>query len=392
MSKALAKTNGPVPTFADHVNAQVAAVAGFTEDNQFRVRFPREGKIHLGVKKLFEKTNSKGEKYTVESPTATDYFVLPDNLLADPLFMEVLAELNADPMKPTRLPIWLPSNQIPDNIDTSWNRYGKTRGLICRSRDGLTATCRDEQTGESKEIACANKDCPFAKPKADNKPADCGIIHRIRVMLPDASGIGIWQIDTKSPNNWGNLCCEMTNIKGMTGGKLAGLDLWLELVPEQKLVTYEYKGEIKSGLKTVYLLHIKTATKLRDLRKAAAAVVVDWEMSDVAEVDTEYDEVAHGAPDAPEEPDDFMAGIHGDEPEDAQFAEEPDGLCEELLDECRASLDSLFTNEVMRRSAISSALNCKPSESPAIEDCTIDQLTAIRERLRAIAESRSRAA
>lgn len=368
--KALAKQEAPPPTFQMSVAARTTQLAGFTEENQFRIRFPREGKIHLGVK-VPKMITRNGKQEQIEYPTATDHFVLPPALLMDTNFREALEELGEDPERPKRLPVWLPSCNIPDNIVSSYDRYSKTRGLLCRSTDGITALCRDEATGASREQPCLNAKCEhFVK-------GDCFVMHRLRVMLPDAGGVGVWQIDTKSPNNWGNLSCEMTNIIGWTGGKLAGLDLILSLEPEDKLITYKDRtGAMKQSLKTVHLMHLRSGIKLRDLKKAAAAVEVDWDMSDVDEVDTEFDVMNHVPPEAQD------ADFDSDPDDDGSFVcgIDPEELREELLDKVRA-LNGVYFNSPECPKAFLVECQLDPAAPLAVRN--VDQLQVIYDALSA---------
>jgi hypothetical protein len=353
--------------FADVVNAQSAPLVGYTEENRFRIHFPREGKIHLGV------PTESG------APTATNYFVLPEKLLKDQPFREALQELGEDPDKPTRLPVWLPSNKIADNMDSSYNRYSKSHRLVCGSGDGITAHCRDEQTGEASEKPCLNKECPFVVSGA------CVVIHRLRVMLPDASGIGIWQIDTKSPNNRAALACEMTNMLGMTGGRLAGIDQLLVLAPEERLVTFnDRQGKTVQSIRPVNLLHLQSGYRLRDLKRAAAeaSAVVDWDMSEVEDVTTEYDEVVMDPPTDAESAD-FEAG-------ESKPPEEPTALRDELLETCTNLLQALLGTDVLRRAFTRSAMQMK-GVCPTLEEASVDQLLMLKEALTAKAEATAKA-
>jgi len=383
----LAKQETRPPSFAEIVATKTTQLAGFTEENQFRIRFPREGKIHLGVKKMFTKTNSKTkETYEVESPVATDYFVLPPALLEDADFCDALREIGQDPECPRRLPIWLPSNEPTDNLVSSYDRYGKTRGLVCRSTDGITAKCRNEETGESFEQPCLNKECPhYVK-------GDCHEIHRLRVFLPDARGVGVWQIDSKSPNNWSNLSCEMTTILGSTGGKLAALDLVLCLEPEERVISYvDRQQQSKTSKVVVHLLHLRSGYKLRDLRREAAKAEADWDMSDVAEVDTDFDEISHDVPDAQETtfvPCDEDGGFEvGQAESQDELEREADAgsIRTELVECCGNLLDVLFTTDVPRASIMKQHLGTTP-----LNEASVDQLTALHDMLKAVASQKSK--
>lgn len=274
----------PQQTFNGIMGQAVTPLAGWTEQNEFRYRFPREGKIHLGVK--VKKQTQRGE---VEFPTATDYFVLPEKLQTDQAFRAVLEGLGEDPDKPRKLPVWLPSNNLSENVVSSYDRYSKTHGLQCRSIDGITRICSDGK-GAYQEGPCDNVKCVYF---AAEKP-ECVVIHRLRVFLPDAQGVGIWQVDTKSGNSWGNLMTEMKTISMTSGGHIAGLDLYLTLEPQSMQVPVKDKqGGTSTLAKDVWLMHIRSAVTLRNMQAEVKAAQgrVNWSIDEVASVDLEYDEV-----------------------------------------------------------------------------------------------------
>lgn len=266
--------------FAHAVRDEVGVIAGVDDRIIHRYRFPRLGKIHIG-----EKTqNERGTEY----PRAVDYFVLPEYLLQDQKFLDVLAQHNADPRRPRVLPIQLPSNNIADNIRSSLDYYGANRGLKCRSWDGINAQCVNDSTGEIEDIKCLNRECVhFVQ-------GECQIVTRLRFFLPDARGIGVWQIDTRSINNRVNLPCEMGTIRA-SAGQLAGLDLLLTLEPEtitRQII--DKTGKTSTIKSTVWLLHIRSNVSMRELRNQAQSVNVNWSISDVEEPDTSYDEIVMG--------------------------------------------------------------------------------------------------
>jgi hypothetical protein len=267
---------------------------------------------------------------------------------------------------------------MPDNMRSSLDLYGKNRGLKCRSFDGIVRQCVNESTGEMIDGKCPNAECP------QFKSGDCQLISRLRFFLPDAQGVGVWQIDSRSKNNRANLACEMGTIRSACG-QLAGIDLLLTLEPEEKVITLPGKGNNAPSQQKVivFLLHLRTDLTLRELKVAAEAAKrnVTWTTSDVEEVDTSYDDVV--MTNSPDTPDDFMAGIHGNEPMDAELVEpeEPQGLREELTEECRRLLNAKSKTPVLQKSLIASAVGGKAVDAPALEDCSLDQLTAIRDLL-----------
>ncbi len=249
-------------------------------DQPFRYQLPRLGKLHLGVKVAFQKKDKKTKQPLFdenkrpvmgEYPKATEYFVLPDELLSDTGFMDVLKQFNADPTKPTKIPVMLPCNAIGGNVRTSCDLYGSSKGLLCRTLDGINCERVNQVTGEWTSMPCAmHGGCQ----NFDKK--ECHWIHRIRVVVPDAMGIGVWQIDTTSPNNRATLFSEMGTIKAQLGGKLAGIDLFLTLEPREFQIAIEdYKThERKLTKTTAFLMHLRSALSLRNLQQAAKEAVV----------------------------------------------------------------------------------------------------------------------
>jgi len=289
-------------------------------DQGFRYQLPRLGKLRLGVK---VPTASGGER-----PKATDYIVLPPELLESEKFMDVLAAYNDDPSKPTRIPIQLACGAIGGNMRRSCDLYGSSKGLLCRTYDAITCERVDQQTGEWTSMPCSQHDAC-----KDFEKKSCHWIHRLRVVVPDAPGIGVWQIDTTSPNNWATLLSEMGAIKNQLGGKIAGVDLFLTL--EQR----EMQKSINGKLTKVHpwLLHIRSEMSMRELREAAKDTI-SYDATEVEDFDERYDEMVDltGA-------DDFEVG-------EAEVSPiEPEELADELRDRARNLLDTLLTTDILRR-------------------------------------------
>jgi len=171
------------------------------------LRLPRRGKIHLGEKKISEKT---GKEY----PIALDYFVVPEEVKA------VYGE------KPKKIDIMFPLEDRNVFFPVFYKRYSETRGLICRG-DGQLAMELDEETGEMKEIACMGKLCPYFKEEK------CTIVGNLQVVLPKISGLGIYQIDTGSINSVININSSIEMIRGMLG-RVSWIPLILEVNMEKR--------------------------------------------------------------------------------------------------------------------------------------------------------------
>lgn len=182
-------------------------------------RFPRAGKIHLGVKA----TNQKGKEY----PRAVDYFVLPED-------RPDLAERFG--AQPRELPIMFPVDDLETVAPQWYKRYGSGTGLVCRG-DGETAVCRamqpDKETGEMKptgefeEIECSGQECEWYIKK------HCRHVMNLQFLLPDFISDGVWQLDTSSFFSIVNFNGSWDFIRTLTGGKVAMIPLLLRVVPKE---------------------------------------------------------------------------------------------------------------------------------------------------------------
>ncbi|KKL84441.1 hypothetical protein LCGC14_1964760, partial [marine sediment metagenome] len=154
-------------------------IHGVTE----KVVLPRLGKVHLGYKKV----TGKG----VEYPFATDYFVCTPEVQA--IFGE----------KPKELRIMFPIDD-DEVVAQQWYRsYSSSRGLVCKG-DGLTATClmdtktgaratRESEKAEMREgVTCQGEQCP------EYQRRQCRRVMNLQFLLPEAPGLGVWQLDTGS--------------------------------------------------------------------------------------------------------------------------------------------------------------------------------------------------
>lgn len=136
-----------------------------------RRQLPRLGKIHLGVKKISEKS---GKEYPVE----VDYFVCP------PEVRMIYGE------EPKELDIMFPTNDAQDFFPQAYCCYGKNQRLKCKG-DGESA-CQWAKGNVMKEV-----DCPCDK--LDN--GECSQRGNLMVFLPLVSLGGVYQLDTGSYHN-----------------------------------------------------------------------------------------------------------------------------------------------------------------------------------------------
>jgi len=172
----------------------MSPIKGLTEKR----RLPRIGKIHLGI--MAE--TKKGVPY----PKAVDYFVFPsgDAPGAD-LHSELVKTFGE---KPRELRVIFPLEDEERIASQYYRCYSKTRGLICKGDgekslrlvDANTGSLadRDSQKVEMREMVCQGRDCPdYAK--------KCKELMNLQFILPEISGLGIWQIDTGSINSIRNI-------------------------------------------------------------------------------------------------------------------------------------------------------------------------------------------
>lgn len=241
-------------------------------DKGFRFRYPRMGKIRLGAEKP---ERGPGRELA--------YFRLPQELLDDEKFMAVLAKYNDNPSQPTRLPIWLPFPSIAANLSRSRDLWNTAGVLKCRSCDGVTCQRLDDKTGTYVTGDCKGNSCKDAR--------YCRWIHRLVVILPDAKGSGVWQIDTPSPNNWATLLTELAALMQQTRGHIAGIDLMLTREPRSFQNVEKNDSGARVSTQDHYMLHIRHDMTPRELLRAAEnAVVIDpSEVEGGACADESYD-------------------------------------------------------------------------------------------------------
>jgi hypothetical protein len=137
--------------------------------------------------------------------------------------------------------------------------------------------------------------------------------HRFRFILPDAAGIGYWQIVTKSDNNHGALLSEIGRTRGLRGGRIAGIDLVLTLTNGREFhpKVIDKSGKVSRLATNPFLMHIEGGTTFRAVLDAQQiGEVYDAE---IIEVDTEDDAVP-----TVEAEEEFFAG----EPEPVEVNEE----------------------------------------------------------------------
>lgn len=175
------------------------------KDLSNRGRVPRLGKIHLGIK-------TKGKKS--DYPKAVDHFVCP------PEVKKVYGN------QPKRLKIAFHSDDLEEVFPQYYKRYGKSAGLVCKG-DGEIANCVNAETGEFGEVECLGRECEYYK---ENK---CKQIGNLYFMIRGVDRFGVYQLDTSSYNSILNINGGIEYAKKLTGGKLAMLPFFLDVIPQE---------------------------------------------------------------------------------------------------------------------------------------------------------------
>lgn len=222
-------------------------------------RFPRLGKIHLGVKKIRPEDKKTGRKET-EYPAATDYFVCP------PEVQEVFGE------KPIQLRIMFPAED-PEKFAPQWyKRWSSMRGLTCKGDGEVCIRLVDKKTGEvahrdsqdvenREGLPCQGEDCPEYETKA------CRRVMHLMFLLPEVPGLGVWQIDTSSFYSITAINSGVEMIKGaIPGNRIAMIPLLLSLMPQEVAPNGKKK--------TVHVLRLDIAVSLAELMQLPPGPVV----------------------------------------------------------------------------------------------------------------------
>jgi len=218
-----------------------------------RERFPRLGKIHLGLPPDDKKNY----------PQKTDYFVLPKDSPAYNALVKLFGE------KPKELRVMIPAEDEELWASQYLKAYDLTHGLVCKG-DGVNATrLVDVKTGKWPakdatqttmiDMPCPGVDCP------DYKAKKCGEQMNLLVIIPEIPGLGVWQIDTGSKNSIININSCAKIIK-MTFGRLSRIPLTLSLE------SMEVKNPENGKRQTVYVLHLRANVTLAELATSAKAI------------------------------------------------------------------------------------------------------------------------
>lgn len=167
------------------------------DDIESVAKFPRRGKIHLGIKVPYQKG---GE--TKYRPKEVDYLVCP------PEVQEIYGE------EPKEVPIALPSNDITEVIPYAFKYWKSGAGLFCKG-DGKIANramaVKSARGAMFEEIECPGEDCEYYQSKKCNLQA-CLMVH-----LPHVDMFSVYQIDTGSWHSVVNVINSLKLIKKQFG-------------------------------------------------------------------------------------------------------------------------------------------------------------------------------
>jgi hypothetical protein len=208
------------------------------------IRYPRLGKIRLGVKK-------EGQKGPY--PEAVNFFVCPDEVKA--VYQD----------RPTELRIMFPNDDMELIAPQYYKCYSHSQGLICK---GTGKTCRrkvDTATGDfanrdtsewdMADAVCSPDKCPMITSK------QCRKVMSLMFILPDVPGLGVYQLDTTSFHSIVNINSQVATegfIRHFTRGRIAYLPLILSLGPQEVMPP-------GVGRKTVHVLSVRAEVKLTDI-------------------------------------------------------------------------------------------------------------------------------
>lgn len=213
------------------------------------IRLAEIGKIKIGGKGP-ERTSKSGKKFRI--PQKYDHFVIVKN--EKDQYGNFIIDKNIQNKignECRKIPIVLLFDDINLNLLSSFQYYHGHK-CVCRG-DGETAERIIK--GEKKLIPCPNSECEFLQAKR------CKPSGLLSCMLPLAESVGgVYKFRTTSWNTVSNLQSSLALIKMQTGGNLAGIPLYLEMIKKQT----EEHGAIE-------MVNIGFDGSIANLQKAAIA-------------------------------------------------------------------------------------------------------------------------
>ncbi len=217
----------------------------------------------------------------------------------------------------------------PELFFAQWyKRYGSGALLKCKGDGEIAETTEEfakglEKIGETDrgfiQVVCKGPDCVYQTGKNEfcEKP-QCAAMAALQVILPELSGIGVWQISTGSYNSIVNINSALEWLKGLCG-RYAMIPLWLMRVPQD----IQYEGKKSKH----YILQIDQNISIGEIQKFVSLTPVERALIP--------------APD--EKKDELFYGKNGEKP--LLPAPEKEGLIEEQLTEILEKIKSFTTRE-----------------------------------------------
>ncbi|MDY6957658.1 MAG: hypothetical protein SVK08_00740 [Halobacteriota archaeon] len=203
------------------------------------MRYPRQGKIRLGIK-------VEGNKGPY--PKAVDYFVCPDEV-------KVVYGDN-----PKELKIMFPTEDETQWASQFYRCYSQTRGLVCKGDGEIATALVDTKTGviaakdaantELREVPCIPETCPMME------NSHCKPVMNLQFLLPEVEGFGIWQLDTTSFHSIRNVNSSLKLIRGICG-RVSMIPLTLSVIP--------LEVQPNGTKKTIYVLQIDAPYTISDM-------------------------------------------------------------------------------------------------------------------------------
>lgn len=181
----------------DFCRSQFTRIKGLSD----RRRFPRLGKIRLGLK-----TVSQGGK---EYPREVDYFVCP----------EEVRKIHG--LRPKELEVLFPLNDIEIIFPQRYELYGSARGLKCVG-NGEAGSRVNEKTGARQEVKCP----------CDLLGRGCNKRGHLFFILPRVTFGGVYQVDVGSYHSIVNINSGLDYVKALFG-RFAGIRLKLKREPQE---------------------------------------------------------------------------------------------------------------------------------------------------------------
>ncbi len=221
---------------------------------------PERGKIKIGAKGPVRKS-AQGNEF--QPPQKLDHFVIttiergPDgNFVRDAAIHKMYGD------KPTEIPVRLIYDDPALNFPTRYAAF-KGRTLWCAG-DGEKAR-RLGEDAKHHEVSCP---CPRQAP-GYNGTDKCKMNGMLSVLIDGAGGVGgVWKFRTTSYNSVVGLLSSMAFIRGITGGPLANIPLFLVVRPKQATAP-------DGKQQTVYIVSLEFRGDLDELRDTGHRIALD---------------------------------------------------------------------------------------------------------------------